>query len=130
VIEREEIKNFYPCLSIANPFADYILQGSKNVEYRNWTTKHRGPLYVHASKSTKFMHLSNSLVNQFYFGGIIGTVELLECRPRREQDDSLALIDGKGFKFSWVLSNPIRYENPIKCNGKLSLFRILADTHE
>ena len=37
-------------LSIRQPFADFILAGTKWVENRTWRTQHRGPLWIHASK--------------------------------------------------------------------------------
>lgn len=36
-------------LSLTEPFATLILNGSKIVETRSWKTSYRGELYIHAS---------------------------------------------------------------------------------
>lgn len=43
----------YPAITVLQPWASLIVQGIKTLETRNWTTPHRGPLYIHASKSTR-----------------------------------------------------------------------------
>lgn len=36
-------------LSVRQPFAEQIASGKKKMEYRSWTTRHRGPLLICAS---------------------------------------------------------------------------------
>jgi len=40
-------------LSVSNPWATYICAGLKDVENRNWSTKHRGRLLIHVPASEK-----------------------------------------------------------------------------
>lgn len=37
-------------LSLRQPWAWAVVHGYKDVENRSWSTKHRGPLLIHASK--------------------------------------------------------------------------------
>jgi hypothetical protein len=36
-------------ISIRQPWADLIVNGSKNIENRSWPTSYRGPVLIHAS---------------------------------------------------------------------------------
>jgi len=40
-------------LTIKQPYASQILDGSKKIEYRSWQTHHRGDIVISASKSPK-----------------------------------------------------------------------------
>ena len=38
-------------LSIKEPWASLIMNGTKRIETRSWKTKYRGEIYIHASLS-------------------------------------------------------------------------------
>lgn len=38
-----------PALSIRQPWAQLIVSGIKDLEYRSWTTDYRGPIFIHAA---------------------------------------------------------------------------------
>lgn len=38
------------CISIQQPWASLIVQGLKEIENRDWTTRYRGPLLIHAGQ--------------------------------------------------------------------------------
>lgn len=40
------------CLSLTQPWASLVIMGIKQYETRGWSTKHRGPLLIHAAKGT------------------------------------------------------------------------------
>jgi ASCH domain len=68
-------------LSIRQPWAYLITQGSKNIENRSWPTKYRGPFLVHASKTVnrtacKRQGLDPAELNT---GGIVGIAEIAAC---------------------------------------------------
>lgn len=82
-------------LSIKQPWAWAIFHG-KPVENRNWYSKHRGPLLIHASKTFDYdgylWILENSQrlfefpiefiipgTKKFQFGGIVGKVNMVDC---------------------------------------------------
>lgn len=37
-------------LTVRQPYATMICKGLKSIEFRTWSTKHRGRLYIHASR--------------------------------------------------------------------------------
>ena len=86
------------CLSIRQPWAWLILHGGKDIENRNWSTKVRGRVLVHAAKgmtqaewrdAVQFAHWGDPRVPQSTLqgcecdelerGGIVGTVEIVDC---------------------------------------------------
>ena len=86
-----------PCLSIRQPWAWMILRGGKDIENRNWPTRVRGRVLIHASKAMTrgewgdawmFAHGSSALqmadaaglaFDNIQRGGIVGSVEIADC---------------------------------------------------
>ena len=80
-------------LSIRQPWANLILEGIKDVENRNWSTKCRGRILIHAAKTcTEIDLIAANQCTQKYAkgriitsldagprGGIVGTVEIVRC---------------------------------------------------
>jgi hypothetical protein len=89
-------------LSIRQPWAWMIIHGSKDIENRDWPTKFRGRVLVHASKGMTrdewgsawaFAHGSGigpkaleAGVNAVNIerGGIVGSVEIVDCVSESE----------------------------------------------
>ena len=87
-------------LSIRQPWAEQILLGEKDTEYRNRATKVRGRIAIYASLSDVDLHEAEKLElnpDKLPRGVIIGTVELFDC-------------DGD----EWKLRNPERLSKPLK----------------
>jgi hypothetical protein len=111
-------------LSIRQPFASAILTGDKPIEYRSWSTKHRGLLAIHASSSKADMGRETregwleefpGLADEFDrlpFGAVIGVAELVGCEPSEEYEGM----------FEWELANPRRLVTPIKAKGYAAIF--------
>jgi len=120
-------------LSVRQPWAWLIANGHKDIENRNWPTKFRGRVLIHASmamsydeydacvifcsglpvKITKF-----PLFEQLKFerGVIVGEAEMVDCV---EQSDSPWFVGQYGF----VLRNQ-KVITPFQpCKGKLGFFR-------
>ncbi len=76
-------------LSIRQPWAGLIVAGRKRIEVRTWPTHLRGPLLIHASKTPDqrpeaLRHVTPDLAALCALaGGVIGRVELIECREYR-----------------------------------------------
>ncbi|MBE7499735.1 MAG: ASCH domain-containing protein [Verrucomicrobiales bacterium] len=111
-------------LSIRQPWAWLIVNGYKDVENRSWPTRHRGPLLIHAGASQVRLREDATWVEERFdirlpveydFGGIVGIVDLLDCRER---------VDSPWYvpeSFAWRLGKPRRLPfRPVK--GALSLF--------
>jgi len=114
-------------LSLTQPMAWAIFHG-KDIENRTWRTPYRGRFYVHASKGFDQQHYNWLLLNQkflgienlpakedFVHGAIIGEVDIISMV---DESDSPWFFGPIGF----VLRNPVEYETPIPCKGKLGFF--------
>jgi hypothetical protein len=118
------------CLSIRNPWAWAIIHGdpAKDIENRSWQTDYRGPLLIHAGKSSAEFATGQSYdslmpglpdIADLHFGAIIGLVNLVDCVPL-EQVASSPWAEGP---WCWILANP-RPMKPVQWTGKLSLFQV------
>ncbi len=116
-------------LSFKQPWAWAVFNG-KDIDNRNWRTKLRGRIYVHASLSFDMdgwewiAKNENRLAAQiphfvdtefFPKGVILGEVDVVDC------------VDNHGSrwffgKYGFVLENPVRYDIPIPYKGMLKFF--------
>ena len=125
-------------ISIRAPWWWAILHAGKDIENRDWPTKFRGRVYIHASKWWNLNDVTDdaAFVSDLYrraggepcdtgltyrqmrdFGGhLVGTAEIVDCV---ERSDSPWFFGKHGF----VLRNPIALETPIPCKGALGFFR-------
>jgi len=113
------------CITVKQPWAHLIIHGAKDIENRDWITKYRGPVAIHAGKyvpstselltiGSKFGIDWNKMVLQY--GGIIGVAEIVDCVDHSE---SPWFFGSYGF----VLRNarPVKY---VAMTGKLGLYNI------
>ena len=112
-------------ISIRQPWAWLIVNGYKDVENRIWAAKLRGPVLIHAGKSSsdttpealahiKRRYRVTDLPDKFETGGIVGIAEITDCLKRHRS---------KWFQgpFGWTLANARRL--PFKpCKGQLKFF--------
>lgn len=120
-------------LTIRQPWAWLICKGYKDIENRDWFTKFRGRIYVHAGQSRMTMtdnnvdyilkRLSENQASEFEsayanmtFGAIIGEVDIADCVTESHSP----WFSGK---YGYKLANPVLYDNPIPCKGKLGIFK-------
>ena len=77
-------------ISIRQPWAWLIVNGYKDVENRTWSTKHRGPILIHAGKTLDpyFDEIRQDVLAQrvefpdakhIERGGIVGQANLVDC---------------------------------------------------
>jgi hypothetical protein len=76
-------------LSVQQPWAWLIVNGYKDIENRDWPTRFRGPLFIHAGK--KYDALGEAWIRRNFpelrlpervameMGGIVGAVRVLDC---------------------------------------------------
>lgn len=106
------------------PYAWLIVAGIKRIENRSWSTRYRGPLLIHAALrlASEIDSLTRDILadcnrdpQRMRRGGIIGTVELIDCVTEQWSDP---FFTGP---FGFVLANP----RPCRfrpCRGRLGLF--------
>ncbi|GAB1340904.1 ASCH domain-containing protein [Gemmatimonas sp.] len=115
-------------ISIQQPWAWLIVHGHKDIENRDWPTKVRGRVLIHAGKkidpngydflSRHFPHLYRAVPgpNAIEVGGIVGEAQITDCV---RQSESPWFFGEYGF----VLSNakPRRF-TPVR--GQLGFFDV------
>jgi len=130
-------------LSIWQPWAWLIVHGGKDIENRGWSTWHRGPLLIHASKKAprqqdidaialwmgerKLDEVAKAMLKvvQWDLGGIIGRVDLVDCvrgHLSTWADNGYLATD------TWhlVLANPVALPfRPLR--GERGLFEVNAE---
>lgn len=100
-------------ISVKQPFASWLLDGTKHSEHRTWATKFRGEVAIHASQKPddEFMFEWGINKDHFLYGAIIGVLEIYDC------------VDlGNGI-FAWKVRNP-RIIPPIPAKGALSFWDV------
>lgn len=122
-----------PALSIRQPWAWLIVHGHKDIENRNWPTRFRGPLLVHAGRTMTRRYHSAVIANlvrrglcppelptwdNLPLGGLVGWTHLADCvtdHPSPWKD----AVSRHGF----VLrdSRPIAF---VPCKGQLGIFHV------
>ena len=123
-------------MSVRAPWWWAILHG-KPVENRDWYTRKRGRVWLHASKWWNQSEVENDLEDVEYMaeedgivfppsqlgsmkalgGHLVGTVEIVDCVT----DHPSAFFQGK---FGFVLRNPIALEEAIPFKGALGFFDV------
>lgn len=121
-------------ISVRQPWAWLIINGGKDIENRDWPTKMRGRVLVHASKGMtraeyedvrgflfmdrKLDHLLDQLpsFDSLQRGGIIGSVEIVDCVTESESSWFMG-------KHGFVLrdSRPLQF---IPYKGSLGFFNV------
>jgi hypothetical protein len=120
-------------LSIRQPWAWLIMNAGKDIENRNWPTKFRGRVLIHAAKGctvdeydSVYEWLSDEFEDAFCEampdlkaierGGIIGSVEIVDCVT----SSSSSWFFGR---YGFVLRNP-RVLPFTPCKGRLGFFDV------
>lgn len=122
-------------LTIKQPWAQLIMRAGKDIENRDWSTRIRGRVAIHASaRMTKsdladachFMHAWMPKFSERIFtaeaatyatGAILGTVEIVDC---------VTTSDSPWFcgRYGFVLRDPIVLPNPIPFKGALGFWAV------
>jgi hypothetical protein len=123
-------------LSVRQPWAWSILHAGKEIENRDWPTKVRGRICLHASKGmtrSEYLdcldtHHAVSLQRSFAFGlalpdfdalprgGIVGTIDIIDC----------VSVSGSPWffgRYGFVIANPKPLPEIIPVKGALGFFR-------
>ena len=127
-------------LSVRAPWWWFILHAGKDIENRDWPTRFRGTVYLHASKwfnlaevhedAVEAMDIFRSIQTGFGAGAtmtfremksvggcIVGKVDIVDCVSKSDSPWFFG-------KYGFVLSNPVAFENPIPFKGALGFFDV------
>jgi len=104
-------------LSVRQPRASAIADGSKTLETRTWATAHRGPLLVCATKRPQMQGLPT--------GVAICIVEVTDCRPMTPADvEAAGGVPYREGLYVWELAHPEPLAEPFPVVGRLGLFTV------
>ena len=136
-------------LSVKNPWAYLIMHHGKDVENRCKSTKFRGRILIHASKTpdmyayghlfgsgAEMRKIHDSLIDNIYdvnktCGHIIGSVELYDCVQDSKSPWAENLPEPYS-QYHWLLREPHIFAVPLPARGMLGLWpyvplEIMAD---
>jgi hypothetical protein len=136
----------YKVLTLWQPWATLLAIGAKKIETRpiftNWTIE-RGTYLIHAAK--KWTSELDAISKQTPFkevlkgyplslGCIIGSIDVIECKPIIESNDNIILVGSKDIyvtgnelafgdyregRYAWICQNPKHLKTPISySNGQ------------
>jgi hypothetical protein len=119
-------------ISIQQPWAWLIVNGYKDIENRDWPTRVRGRIQVHASKTfdgagykyvaANFPHIPLPDPKAFQRGGVVGETTITDCTTGHKSPWFFG-----DFGFVLTDSKPVDF---IPCQGALGFFvpKIAAST--
>lgn len=88
-------------LTICQPYAHLIVvTREKRVENREWSTRYRGPLVIHAGKSRDWL-CGEAPTPDMVFGAAIGMVDLIDCLHIDEIEDGV-----HDAQYPWLREHP------------------------
>ena len=114
--DRERIS-----LAIQQPWAELILRGIKTLEIRSQPTRQRGRILLYASKRASALPAAQAAarglsldVESLPRGKVVGSVDLIDCRPARSNDQQAACVGAELLKgqFAYEIARPQRFATP------------------
>ena len=127
-------------LTVCQPYASAFFMAEafrKRVENRNWPTRYRGPLLIHAGKSKEYMDgfdpddeddfdpLFLPLKGQnLPFGAIIGMVEMIDCLMLADYMAKYGPDPWANGHWCHVYAAPELLSQPIPYRGQLGIFNV------
>lgn len=116
-VERGEIK----ALSIRQPYPHKIFHDGKDVENRDWPTKGRGWVIVHAGVSKEELDMDDPKEASLPRGGVVGLMRIVDCVKEMNSD---WFYGPYGFVIRDAFPLPI-----IPCRGALGFFKLPPETN-
>lgn len=100
-------------LSIRQPWAELILRGTKTIECRSRPTRVRERIWIYAALApARMTPLSGAGLSALPRGFIVGSVDLVGCRPLARTDSGAACVTIDFEGYAWILSSPERLASP------------------
>jgi hypothetical protein len=127
-VEVRRLLTDAPCLSVRQPWAELILLDRKKVELRQWSTRHRGWIWLHTGKSFDQADFDRFGSGSLFTGGFVGAFHLRDVVPLDEErweawrTSHLDLGKCPPNVFGWVITNPQRLSKPVQASGSRGLY--------
>lgn len=110
-------------LGIRQPWAELILRGIKTIEVRSLPTRAPRTVYLYTSQKLADIPAARDALTKhrldpqsLELGLIVGTVEIVECRPCTPADADAASVPAELLRGqnAWRLENPVRLNEPMR----------------
>jgi len=108
-------------LSIKQPYPHHIFHDGKDVENRDWPTRGRGWVIVHAGVSKTELDMDDPHEAAMPRGGVVGMMKIVDCV---EQMESRWFFGRYGFVIGEAFPLPL-----IPCRGQLGFFSLPEDVN-
>lgn len=121
------------CLSVSQPYADFIINGKKTIELRTWNTKFRGEFLIHAPIKIKDNVCEKLGIDRSSLrtGVIIGKAEIYDVKSyesikalREDYNKHFATEEFLRHKYGFLLRKPQALRVPIPYKGSLGFFEV------
>ena len=123
-----------PCLSVRQPWAWLIMHGGKDIENRDWRTKFRGVIGIHAAQgmtareydeAAQFSRTVDAGIripppDKLVRGAILGTVTVTDC----VRDSTSPWFTGL---YGLMLANAEPWREPFRAKGALGIWRCFIE---
>jgi hypothetical protein len=112
-------------LSLTQPFASLVVDGRKTIETRSWSTRYRGSLAIHATKTPDRVVCRNFGYDPAIIscGAILGVVQLVDCvqfpNPKTPPDKYGDFTVGR---WGWLLADVTKLPAPVPVKGYQGLW--------
>ena len=109
-------------LGVRQPWAELIVRGIKTIEVRSRGTRQRGTIYIYAAKKLSPIAPASQAIEDYGLdadtlprGRLVGTVELIDCLPCREDDARACCVPASLLvnQYAWHLRCPRRFAEPL-----------------
>ena len=130
-------------ISLLQPWATLVVMGVKKIETRNWGTKHRGTILIHASQGKAGSIFAADAPFKKYipdfkklpFGAIIGEAtiaDVIRIEDLEMNDDIInrLTMEEKAFgdysegRYAWMLEDAVEFTRPIPARGDIKYLGI------
>ncbi len=124
-------------LSVRAPWWWFLLYGGKDIENRNWPTRFRGTVYLHAGRAMPRAEVADDIRTAAWMAGwndhparwpkyseletsrgcLVGKVDIVDCVIQSTSPWFMG-------KYGFVMENRVAFERPVPCLGALQLFPV------
>ena len=104
----------YKAISLKQPWANLVAEGTKTIETRTWGTRHRGDIVICSSRKPP-THPA---------GCAIAVAELYDVRPMAKKDEEKTCCMLYPKAHSWLLRNIRKIDPSIPVRGSLGVFSV------
>lgn len=110
-------------LTVCQPFAELIAMREKPIENRDWPTRYRRPLAIHAGKSRQWMENGDEVAYpRMSFGAVVAIATLHDCVTIANLPPDLRAHEHAKGPWCWILTDVRRLLTPVPWRGAQGLW--------